>query len=249
MAPRSSLAIAVGFAAEVVRETRPVVHCVSPLAATPFITDVLHGVGAHAIVTGTAPDALAAALGADAVALDLATLSLQWTDDVETAVVAARGAGVPWLLDLTTVGRTPARADRVRALLAHGPAIVRSTDGLLHGEPVPVAEAALASGDMITKVTQRDRTIAVPATEGWLCQVAGVRAAVCALMAACAAVTTPLEAALAGSAWLSAAADRASGQAHGPASFRIALVDALAQVRGDEIAEHLGLVGRVGGAR
>ena len=67
---RSGLALTIGFATEAVRESAPHIQCVAPLAATPFVADALHGAGARSLVTGTSPDALAAAQGADAVVLD-----------------------------------------------------------------------------------------------------------------------------------------------------------------------------------
>ena len=85
------------------------------------------------------------------------------------------------------------------------------------------------------------REVAVLTGSAMLAQVAGVRAAVSALMAACSAVTGPLEAALAGAAWLALASERAEEHGRGPASFRVALIDALWTVRGDEIAEYLEL--------
>ncbi|MFV0406975.1 MAG: hydroxyethylthiazole kinase, partial [Propioniciclava sp.] len=74
-----------------------------------------------------------------------------------------------------------------------------------------------------------------------LAQVPGVRTAVCALVAACATVIAPVEAALAGTAWAALASERAAQQSAGPASFRIALIDALSALRGDEIANYLNL--------
>ena len=54
MPARSGLALTIGFAAEHVRESSPLVHCVAPLGATPFVADVVYGVGARSVVTGTA---------------------------------------------------------------------------------------------------------------------------------------------------------------------------------------------------
>ena len=39
MPARSGLALTIGFAAEHVRESSPLVHCVAPLGATPFVAD------------------------------------------------------------------------------------------------------------------------------------------------------------------------------------------------------------------
>ncbi len=239
--PRSGLALTVGFAAEAVRESAPLVHCVAPRAATSFVADVLHGAGARSVVTGTSPDALAAAQTADAVMLDLGTLVAEWSDAVNPVVAQLRSAGTPWVLDATPLGRAPLRVDRVRALLGHRPTVVRASSSELDGVRLDAAEGALALGESAEHVVHSGREVAVLTGSAMLAQVAGVRAAVSALMAACSAVTGPLEAALAGAAWLALASERAEEHGRGPASFRVALIDALWTVRGDEIAEYLDL--------
>ena len=239
--PRSGLALTVGFAAEAVRESAPLVHCVAPRAATSFVADVLHGAGARSVVTGTSSDALSAALTADAVMLDLGTLVSEWSDAINPTVAQLRQGGTPWVLDATPLGRAPLRVDRVRGLLGHRPTVVRALTNEVDGVRLDTAEGALALGDSAERVVFRGREVAVLTGSSMLAQVAGVRAAVSALMAACAAVTGPLEGALAGAAWLAVASERAEEHSRGPASFRVALIDALWAVRGDEIAEYLNL--------
>lgn len=237
--PRSGLALTIGFAAEAVRESAPLVHCVAPRAATSFVAEVLHGAGARSVVTGTSPDALAAGLSADAVMLDLGTLVSEWSDAVNPTVAQLRASGIPWVLDATPLGRESLRADRVRGLLGHRPTVIRASESVVDGVRLEAADGALALGDAEILVHHAGNDVAVLAGSAMLGQVPGVRAAVSALIAACATVTGPVESALAGAAWLALAADRAEPNSNGPASFRIALVDALWTVRGDEIAEYL----------
>lgn len=239
--PRSGLALTVGFAAEAVRESAPLVHCVAPRAATSFVADVLHGVGARPVVTGTSPDALAAALTADALVLDLGTLSSEWSDAVNPALAQARSADIPWVLDATTLGRAPLRHDRVRALLGHRPSVVRASLEELDGLRIDLPGGALILGASAERVVRGRDELAVPHGSSMLAQIPGVRSAVSAIVGACSAVTGPLEAALAGAAWLALASERAEEHGRGPASYRVALVDALWTVRGDEIAEYLNL--------
>lgn len=239
--PRSGLALTVGFAAEAVRESAPLVHCVAPRAATSFVADVLHGAGARSVVTGTSPDALAAALTADAAVVDLGTVVSEWSDAVNPMVAQLHSSGTPWVLDATAIGRAPLRLDRVRGLLAHHPTVVRASAPVMDDVRLDGSDAALALGESVERVLHRGDEVAVSTGSPMLDQVAGVRAAVSALVAACAAVTGPIEAALAGAAWLALASERAEEHGRGPASFRVALIDALWTVRGDEIAEYLKL--------
>ena len=237
--PRSGLALTIGFAAEAVREGSPLIHCVAPRAATSFMAEVLHGAGAGSVVTGTSPDALAAGLSADAVMLDLGTLVSEWSDAVNPTVAQLRAAGTPWVLDATPLGRESLRADRVRGLIGHRPTVIRASDAVVDGVRLDSADSALALGEAEIRVQYAGSSVAVLAGSQMLGQVPGVRAAVSALMAACATATGPMEAALAGAAWLALAAERAEQHSNGPASFRIALVDSLWTVRGDEIAQYL----------
>ena len=240
MFSRSGLALTIGLAAESVRETTPLVQCVAPLGATPFVADVLYGAGARSVVTGSSGESLEAAATADALALDMSRLSADWHDGVVAAVASADAAGRPWVLDLTSLGRMLPRTERVRALLRHTPTVVRSTDGSVDGAPIEGA-GALVTGEFAEWVVSGDRRHGVSAGADLLANVPGVRSAVSALIAACATTTGPFEAALAGAAWAALASERAAGTSRGPASFRIAFIDALADVRGDEIAEYLRL--------
>lgn len=237
----SSLALTIGFAAEAVREEGPRVQCVAPRAATPFVADALHGAGARPLVTGTSPDALDAARGAQAVVLDLAALTAEWNDAIVATTARLASDGTPWVLDLTRLGDLPLHTERVDALLANRPAIVRVNPDEISGFGAPELDAAIVWGDSAERVTFGGREVKVPLGSAMLAQIPGVRTAVSGLMGACAVVTGRLEAALAGAAWLALASEQAEEQSRGPASFRTALVDALWTVRGDEIAEYLEL--------
>ena len=239
--PRSGLALTVGFAAEAVREGTPLVHCVAPRAATSFVADVLHGAGARSVVTGTSPEALSAALTADATMLDLGTLMAEWSDAVNPTLAQLRAEGKPWVLDATPLGRGTFRADRVRAMVGHGPTVVRASSAELDGIRLDPTDGALAIGRAAEWIGFQGREVTVGTGSSMLGQIAGVRAAVTALMAACTTVTGPFEAAIAGAAWLAVASERAEEHSRGPASFRVALIDELWTVRGDEIAEYLQL--------
>ena len=106
------------------------------------MADALHGAGARSLVTGTSPDALAAAQGADAVVLDLATLSTEWHDGVLAATARLAEAGTPWVLDLTALGSLPPDRARMDALLAHRPTVVRVDSPEVGGFSAAAVDAA-----------------------------------------------------------------------------------------------------------
>ncbi len=235
----SALALTIGFAAEAVRESAPHIQCVAPRAATPFVADTLHGVGARSLVTGTAPDALAATSGAESVVLDLSALTSEWNDSIIPTTARLAEQGLPWVLDLTPLGVLPLQTQRVQALLSNRPTVVRVDPAEVGGFTGEGINAAIVWGEAAERVTYGGREVEVPHGSEMLAQIPGVRSAVSALIGACAFATGPLEAALAGAAWLALASERAEEHARGPASFRTTLIDALWTVRGDEIAEYL----------
>lgn len=239
MNPSSHLALTVGLAAETVRESGVVVHCVAPREATAFVADVLHAVGASAVITGTSVAGLKAAGSADALALDLATLTAEGWDPVGPALSTAAAAGTPWVLDATKLGRQPLRAGLVQTLLGHRPAMVVVDE--IDADVVVAAGVERAIVTEGTQVLVGDGELVVPPMNTMLAKTPGVRAAASALIAACLGVAPPLEAALAGAAWMSLASERAARNGRGPARYRMAFIDELSTIHGDEIAEHLGL--------
>ncbi len=239
MNPSSRIALTVGLATETVRESGVVVHCVAPREATAFVADVLHAVGAHAVITGTSAQGLQAAGSADALVLDLATLTADGWDPVGPALRNATAAGTPWVLDATKLGREPLDAGLVRSLLGHRPAMVVVDEA----DKAVVADAGveLAIVTEGTQVLVGGGELVVPSMNTMLARTPGVRAAASALIAACISVAPPREAALAGAAWMSVASERAAHDGRGPARYRMTFIDELSTIHGDEIAEHLGL--------
>ena len=88
-------------------------------------------------------------------------------------------------------------------------------------------------------VTDGRRTARIANGTPLLTRVTGAGCALGGLTAACAAVTGPYDAALAATAWLTVAAERAADTARGPGSFKIALLDELALVGPGEVERSL----------
>lgn len=236
---QAELLLNIGLAVEAVRESAPVVQCVAPREATAFVADVLYAAGARPVATGTSPEALAAIASADALMIDLGTLGVEGSEGLTETLAAAHDGALPWVLDASRLGRAPVRPERLQDLVGLRPAVVRvQREDLGDVRLIGHTGALVVSADT-DSVSQGDRLVQVESGALRLRQIAGVRAAVAALTAACVTVADPLVAAIAGAAWMSEASRRADALASGPASFRVALVDALAEVRGDEVAEAL----------
>lgn len=231
------LLLNIGLAVEAVREQAPVVQCIAPREATAFVADVLTAAGARPVVTGTSPEALAALASSNALMVDLGTLGLEDSSGLVDAIVGV--GSLPWVLDASRLGRAPIPQARVQALADAQPSVVRVQREDLSEVHLAGHEGALVVSADSDSVSMGGALFLVEPGSPRLRQIAGVRAAAAALTAACATVGNPLVAGVAGAAWLSQASQRAEAVAKGPASFRVELVDALAEVHGDEVAEAL----------
>lgn len=228
----SGLLLRVGFAIESVREIQPVVHCVPPRAATALVADILEAAGAKPVVTGYSPPALAAMSTADAAYLDVSSFE---SEGIDTKLLS--GLQLPWVLDVTSIGRAPVNAALAQTMAGFNPSVIRIRQ---HDVGLGLtAPALVVRSDTDETVQAGDTSMTMSRGAEMLKNLVGIRSVTSALTAACAAVTSPMEASLAAGAWLALASERAAERAPRPGSFKVALVDELATIRGDIVAESL----------
>ena len=110
---------------EALRRKRPLVHCVTNHVTSGLVANALLALGAvPAMVEGM--DEVADFCGrADALAINLGTLTPARAEAMRLAAAAARKHGVPWVLDPVAAGGLATRASLARALLEHRPAVIR----------------------------------------------------------------------------------------------------------------------------
>lgn len=239
-----------------VRAQQPVVHCITATVSMGIVADGLLAAGARPMMTETVHEAPVLTTVADALLVNLGTLSTDAMAGISATVEAAIAAGHPWVLDPTAIGTAPVRTPLARNLLASGPTVVRGNASeilaLVHAGPggrgadsratpdmaqdaaVEIAErtggAVAVSGevDLIVAGTQQGR---VRRGTRVLTRVTGTGCLLGALTAACAAVSQDrFMAALAATTWLTVAGEIAAQRATGPGSFRVHLLDALDEV-------------------
>ncbi|GAA4894343.1 hydroxyethylthiazole kinase [Tessaracoccus lubricantis] len=238
-----------------VRERAPLVHCLSAAVSLNFVADAVLAAGARPMMTETLEEAPVMVQAADALLVNLGTLSTDGAAGIPATAARARELGTPWVLDPTAVGLAPVRTPLARHLLTHRPAVIRGNaseilnlagagTGGRGADTVHVPEQAAHSAHLLALathavvavsgardlITDGERSVAVTAGHPLLTRVTGTGCTLGALTAACAAVADPFEAAHAATAWLCVAAEDAAGAAAGPGSFKVALLDALAAV-------------------
>jgi hydroxyethylthiazole kinase len=209
--------------------------------AQNFTANVLLAVGAVPSMT-LAPEEVGEFVArAHALLINLGTLDRERREAAEIAVARARSEQRPWVLDPVFVERSPGRAAFARTLVAARPQAIRLNaqefEALAAQTPTDQAlrdyalrqSSALALTGAIDVVTDGTRTAKILNGDPLMGRVTATGCAGAALLTACLA--------LEGDAWLATTAgllafavagECAAVRAHGPGSFAVELIDALA---------------------
>lgn len=245
---------------EAVRGAEPLVHCLSATVSMAIVADGLLAAGARPMMTETAAEAPVVTTAADALVINLGTLSTDAMEGIPPTVAAAVRDERPWVLDPTAIGIAPVRTPLARELLGSRPTVVRGNasevlaltgagpggrgpDSSVAGDGSEIAvehaarEVADRTGGAVSVSGEVDHLLdsqrMVQVTRGTpvLSRVTGTGCLLGALTAACTAVRpAPLDAAVAAVVWLDLAGELAAERATGPGSFRMHLLDALDEV-------------------
>lgn len=250
-----------------IKQRRPLIHNMTNVVVTNFTANGLLAIGASPVMAYAREEAADMAKMADALVLNLGTLS---SELVESAITAGRSAnlhGVPVLLDPVGAGATAFRTKsalailrEVRVSMVRGNAAeiahligesagIKGVDADDTGEDAPVDLAARAANRLgtIVAITGKEDVI-TDGSKGYvirgghplLTRVTGTGCLLTSVMGAFAAVENDLLAAGAAAlAFYGAAAARAfeAGGFRGPGSFQPAFLDALYEMDRYEIDE------------
>ncbi|HTW98401.1 MAG TPA: hydroxyethylthiazole kinase, partial [Acidimicrobiales bacterium] len=234
----------------------PLVHCITNIVVAGFTANVLLAIGASPAMVENAAESADFAATADALLVNLGTLSEERERAVRAAAQSARGAGTSWVLDPVGVGALAHRRELAGELLECGPAVVRGNasevmslagvrdsrargvDSLSTGDDAAPAAlelarrtgAVVAVSGQVDLVTDGERVVRIAGGDVLMTEVTGVGCALGAVMAACVAVARPMESAVAASVLFAAAAERAAAGTPGPGTFAVRLIDVLAEL-------------------
>ena len=248
--------VTVGGVVRAVREQAPLVHCITASVSMGIVADGLLAAGARPMMTETVAEAPTVTGAADALLVNLGTLSTDATAAIPLTVDVATADARPWVLDPTAIGRAPVRTPLARRLLHSRPTVVRANASealALVGEgsggrgadstatPESARDAAtvlagrtggtVAVSGGVDLVLDAHRETTLARGTALLSRVTGTGCLLGGLTAACAAVSdSGFEAALAATTWLCVAGERAAAVTSRPGSLRTALLDALDEV-------------------
>jgi len=260
----TSLRTEIATALTAMRERPPLVHGIVGSVTRALVSDGLLAAGARPMLTESVDEAPTLVSAADALLVNLGSLSTDGMAGCRPTAEAAVGQAVPWVLDPTAVGLAPVRTPLAHDLLALGPTAVRgnasevltlaggATGGRGPDSTIGPDDAAVAARRLATDhgcvvavsgpvdlLTDGARVVRVASGSPVLTRVTGTGCLLGALTAAHLAPATPFVAVVAATALLTVAADRAGDLR--PGSFKVALVDALDEVTPTDVAREVDL--------
>lgn len=115
------------------RARRPLVQAVTNYVSMDIAANVLLAIGASPAMVHAHEEVEDFVAIADALVVNIGTLSHHWVAGMEAAAAAAKKMGKPWTLDPVGVGATRFRNETVERLLRHEPAIIRGNASEIMG--------------------------------------------------------------------------------------------------------------------
>ncbi|MCO5090451.1 hydroxyethylthiazole kinase [Bosea sp. (in: a-proteobacteria)] len=223
---------------------RPRVHCLTNTVAQNITANMLLACGAVPSMASHPGEVGAVAAGAGAILINLGTISPEGERAIPALVAVARERGIPLVLDPVFVELSPLRLRLAEAVLGLPGVTVRgnATEMAALAGLVGEAQGVLrVTTGKIDRIEGEGRMFAVAHGHEWMTKVTGLGCAASALVAACRAVEP--DAAVAAAAALTAygiAGEIAAGQAAGPGSFAMHLIDALAGLNEAALTARIG---------
>lgn len=235
------------------RTRSPLTHCMTNDVVQAFTANVLLALGASPAMVIEAEEAEQFAGIADALLINVGTLTLPRAQAMRRAIERAVAAGKPWTLDPVAVGALAFRTRFCQQILTLKPAAIRGNAseilalaGMSAGgrgvdttdtaaSALPAAQALARQTNAIVAVTgevdyvtdgQRTKTIA--GGDLMMTRVVGTGCALSAVVAAsCSLPGDRLDNVAAACGWMKRAGSVAAAHSAGPGSFASAFIDAL----------------------
>lgn len=248
--------VRIGRVLDAIRTRRPLVHNITNYVVMNSTANALLAVGASPAMVHAAEEVEEFVALADALVVNIGTLSSPWIGAMHQAAARAASLNKPWVLDPVGAGATRLRTGTARALLAHRPSVIRGngseilalagSSGATRGvDSTTGSDAALdaarrlaadtgsvvAVTGAVDHVTDGSRILSCANGDVRMTRVTGLGCSLSAITGAClAAEPDPLLAALAACAILGVAGEIAAETAPGPGSLQVAILDRLADL-------------------
>ena len=249
-------------ALETLRAKNPLVECLASLAGATQAANALFAAGASPVVVEDMGEATQLARTTDGLLVNMGSVTKPQTESMRAAVSHANSAARPWVLVPAGIGALPLRTFATKELMRRFPAVIRGNGSeimFLAGAPtggrgseslIPSADAVqgaqrlagvthaavLVAGDTDYVAAEGAPVVAVPhAARPRFAGEGCIQGALCAAFLGALGTRARWEAALAASIVMAIATEKALKVAKGPASFSVALIDALAALTPAEV--------------
>lgn len=235
------------------RRRAPLVHNITNLIAMDIATNLLLAVGALPVMIHDAREVRDVVAEADALTINIGTLSASWLEPMVAAARMAVDLGKPWVLDPVGGTLSTHRGEVARRLAHLQPSVIRgngteimalalnrpparrgdqrvdSTEALDAAyELAKATGAVVAVTGAVDYVIDGKSIVAVANGDALIARVAGLDCALTCLVGACCAVSADaMSATVHALAILGLSGELAAAEAQGPASFRVRLIDTL----------------------
>jgi hydroxyethylthiazole kinase len=245
------------------RERGPLVHNITNLVAMDMTANLLLAAGASPLMAHAREELAEVVAAADALTVNIGTLSLSWVETMAQAAQAASDGGTPWVLDPVGAGATAYRTESAARLVALGPTAIRGNGSEIMAladaasgarprgvdtsvESVEALDAAfqlarqsgacVAVTGAVDYVTDGVNMTAVANGVPLMGRVTAMGCALSSLVAACLAVThRPRDAVAHALAILGVSGEIAAQESDGPGSLRWRLLDAIYDLDPDNL--------------
>lgn len=245
------------------RDTAPLIHNITNYVVMNSTANALLAVGASPAMVHSAEEVEEFAGIAAALVINIGTLSPSWVAAMKLAADRAVAREVPWVLDPVAVGATGYRTQVANALARRNPAVIRGNaseilalagagagptkgaDSTDSADSAIDAARALARGHRtvvavtgaVDHVTDGERLMSISNGDPLMARVTGTGCAATALIGAFLAFEPDsLIAAVHALTVFGVAGEIAAGQAAGPGTLQVALLDTLHGLGRDDLA-------------
>ncbi|HEY4163588.1 MAG TPA: hydroxyethylthiazole kinase [Dongiaceae bacterium] len=249
---------------EGIRRRRPLIHNIANLVVANAVANALLALGASPAMVENSEEAADLARMADAVVINLGTVSSDLAAAMRLTTASAAAAGKPWVLDPVAVGVLGYRTRLAGELIANKPAVIRgnaSEIAALAGDDggggkgvdsTLDTEAALAGArrlaertgstvvvsGAIDRITDGERMVAIANGHPIMAQVTGTGCISTALIGAFLPVSPgAFTAAAQAMLTMAVAGEMAAERSEGPGTWSVAFLDVLYSVDGAQILE------------